>query len=303
MQRFSNINALLAFVTVVKEGSVSAAADAMNLTQPAISHQLKRLSAETDVVLFKRTSSGLQLTQDGANLVAKAERVIEAATDFHRSAHKRAGRISGKLRIGTIVDPAFIRLGQMLHHMRNDYPDIETELIHGVSGETLSRLRRNQIDAGFYLSGPDEFENTQSDQEEPIHALRLADFNYRIIGPTGWQKQLETASWIELAALPWIGTPEVSVHHRLLKPIFATHDVVQNIVARVDQEASMLEMVRSGIGLSLCRDSIALSQKQSSGLALCPEIHVPATLSFITLAQRKDDITTSVLFKSVGRIW
>lgn len=303
MSRFSNINALLAFVTVVKEGSVSAAADTLNLTQPAVSHQLKRLSTETNVILFTRTSSGLQLTQDGANLVAKAERVIEAAADFHRSAHKHAGRISGKLRIGTIVDPAFIRLGQLLHQMRHDYPDIETELIHGVSGETLSRLRRNQIDAGFYLSGPDDFENIHSEHEEPIHAMRLADFNYRIIGPTGWQKQLETASWAELAALPWIGTPEISVHHRLLKPIFANHNVTQNIVARVDQEASMLEMVRSGIGLSLCRDSIALSQKQSAGLALCPTINVPATLSFITLVRRKTDITTSVLFESVSGIW
>lgn len=155
MTRFSNINMLLAFVTVAREGSVSRAASVLNLTQPAISHQIKRLGEETEITLFKRTSTGLQITPDGQSLLTKAEQVLDAMDEFHRSARKRAGRIGGKLRIGTIVDPEFIRLGRMLSQLRTDYPDIETELTHGVSGDMLAGVLRNQIDAGFYLSGPD----------------------------------------------------------------------------------------------------------------------------------------------------
>ncbi|WP_296993088.1 LysR family transcriptional regulator [Thalassospira sp. UBA1131] len=303
MTRFSNINMLLAFVTVAREGSVSRAASVLNLTQPAISHQIKRLGEETGISLFKRTSTGLQITPDGQAMLKKAELVLDAMDEFRRSARKRAGRVGGKLRIGTIVDPEFIRLGRMLSQMRIDYPDIETELVHGVSGEMLTRVCRNQIDAGFYLSGPDVDGDIAVISTEEIHAIKLADFNYRVIAPVGWEKEVANADWTTLAKLPWIGTTDASVHSRLLKRIFDQYDCTQNCVARVDQEASMLEMVRSGVGLSLCRDSIALHEKQTFGLAVCNTVSIPACLSLITTERRKELPMISALFEVLEATW
>ncbi|WP_424988704.1 LysR family transcriptional regulator [Microbulbifer sp. S227A] len=303
MDRFSNINSILAFVTVAREGSVSRAAEVLNLTQPAISHQLKRLGEETGITLFNRTPTGLQISHDGAAVLAKAERVLDAMTDFQRSARQRSGRISGKLRIGTIVDPEFIRLGRILARLRTEHPDIETELTHGVSGDIMTWLKRGQIDVGFYLCGPDDLATMGLDSEDPIHALKLADFTYRVIGPVGWQTKIEKADWPELAKLPWIGTPERSVHYRLLSKIYTDPADRLGVVARVDQEASMLEMVRSGIGLSLCRDSIALHQKQSFGLAVCNSVSVPACLCFVALKRRKDSPTVSETFNLLQRSW
>ena len=303
MDRFSNINSILAFVTVAREGSVSRAAEVLNLTQPAISHQIKRLGEETGITLFNRTSTGLKISHDGAAVLAKAERVLDAMSDFQRSARQRSGRISGKLRIGTIVDPEFIRLGRILARLRTEHPDIETELTHGVSGDIMTWLKRGQIDAGFYLCGPDDLATMGLDSEDPIHALKLADFTYRVIGPVGWQKKIENADWPELAKLPWIGTPERSVHYRLLSKIYTNPADRLGVVARVDQEASMLEMVRSGIGLSLCRESIALHQKQSFGLAVCNSVSVPACLCFVALERRKDSPTLSETFNLLRSSW
>jgi len=303
MDRLSNINSILAFVTVAREGSVSRAAEVLNLTQPAISHQIKRLAEETGITLFNRTPTGLQISHDGSAVLSKAERVLDAMSDFQRSARQRSGRISGKLRIGTIVDPEFIRLGRVLARLRTEHPDIETELTHGVSGDIMAWLKRGQIDAGFYLCGPDDLAPMGLDREEPIHAIKLADFTYRVIGPVGWQNQIENADWSELAKLPWIGTPERSVHYRLLSKIYTNPADRLGVVARVDQEASMLEMVRSGIGLSLCRDSIALHQKQSFGLAVCNAVSVPACLCFVTLDRRKDSPILSEVFSLLQSSW
>ncbi len=303
MDRFSNINSILAFVTVAREGSVSRAAEVLNLTQPAISHQIKRLAEETGITLFNRTPTGLQISHDGSAVLSKAERVLDAMSDFQRSARQRSGRISGKLRIGTIVDPEFIRLGRVLARLRTEHPDIETELTHGVSGDIMAWLKRGQIDAGFYLCGPDDLGTMGLDREEPIHAIKLADFTYRVIGPVGWQKQIENADWSELAKLPWIGTPDRSVHYRLLSKIYTNPADRLGVVARVDQEASMLEMVRSGIGLSLCRDSIALHQKQSFGLAVCNSVSVPACLCFVALERRKDSPILSETFNLLQSSW
>ena len=291
MDRLSNINTLLAFVTVAREGSVSKAAEVLNLTQPAVSHQIRRLSEETGITLFRRTATGLQITQDGTAILHKAEQVLAAMSDFRRSARQQEGRVAGTLKIGTIVDPEFIRLGRLLSQLRDEFPDIATELIHGVSGEILNQLKRERIDAGFYLSAPEAI--SHGDEDDTIHAVRLADFSYRI----------EHAGWRELAALPWIGTPEASVHNRLLASIFAEHGCTQNVVALVDQEASMLEMVRSGVGLSLCRESIALHQRQSFGLAVCNTVSVPACLSITTLKRRKDTPVVSALFGLLQSTW
>jgi DNA-binding transcriptional LysR family regulator len=301
MDRLPNINALLAFVTVAREGSVSRAAAALNLTQPAISHQIKRLSEETGITLFRRTSSGVALTPDGAALIHQAEQVLLAVGEFHRSAQKRTSQVKGKLKIGTIVDPEFIRLGRLLVQLRLNFPEVETELMHGVSGEIIARVKRGQLDAGFYLSASDESEPEHT--EEAVHCMKLAEFSYRVIGPAGWQDKLEQADWPALARLPWIGTPPVSVHSRLLRNIFLAHDCKQNVVALVDQEASMLEMVRSGLGLCLCRESIALHQRQVAGLAISPTLSVPASLSFVTLHSRKDIPSIVALFGLLRTIW
>ena len=303
MQRFSNINSILAFVTVARQGGVSRAAEVLNLTQPAISHQIKRLSADTGLVLFTRSASGMQITEDGKALLDKAELVLAAMRDFHHSAGKRAEQICGRLRIGTIVDPEFIRLGQVLSRLRAIHPGIETELKHGVSGEVLNWLQQGRIDVGYYLCGPEDLLRLASTGEDAILATRLANFNYRVIAPAGWQKQVEQADWAQLARLPWIGTPETSVHHQLLAQIFAQIGCSQNVVARVDQEASMLEMVRSGVGLSLCRESIALHQKQSFGLAVSDGVRIPACLSCVTLARNQTQAAVTVFGQLLQGCW
>lgn len=303
MARLTNINGLLAFVTVAREGSVSAAADALNLTQPAVSHQLKRLSEDIDITLFRRTSHGLQLTPEGAGLLVKAEQVVDSAMAFHRSARQQSARVKGRIRIGTIVDPAFIRLGPLLSALRQDYPHIETQIAHGMSGETLNRLTKKQIDAGFYLCHPDKVAEIGNHLEEPLSVRKLADFRYRIIGPAGWDNKLDGAGWAELAQMPWIGTPEQSVHYRLLKPIFEAHSVTPNIVALVDQEASMLEMVRSGVGLSLSRDAVALEQTHSAGLAICPNLSVPACLCFLIRGNTAPGSIRRALMETIEGIW
>lgn len=301
MERYSNVNSILAFVTVAREGSVSQAAEMLNLTQPAVSHQIKRLSEETGITLFQRMSHGLEVTPDGAAILPKAEQVLHALAEFRRSASQQCGQVAGRLKIGTIVDPEFIRLGHLLSHLGRTHPNISTELVHGVSGEVLEQLNRRQIDAGFFLAAPDELDSIPSDQ--PLHTRKLADFSYRVIAPSGWQARIESAGWADLAALPWIGTPEASVHNRLLAKIFAEHGCIQNTVALVDQEASMLEMVRSGVGLSLCRESIALHQRQSFGLAICDGLSVPACLAMLCLKEQKDQPVVAALYRTLELVW
>jgi DNA-binding transcriptional LysR family regulator len=285
---------------VAREGNVTRAAELLHLTQPAISLQLKRLAADTGVALFRRTASGLELTRDGAVMVKKAEQVLAAGTEFSQTARNLCSHVRGKLRIGTVVDPEFTRLGSLLKALVEGGPGIETELRHGMSGEVPIGLRRDKLDVGFFLGDIGEFE---SDDEPAFYVRELARLSYRVVAPPFLGALVRGRDWTDLAGLPWIGTPPASVHHRLLTRVFGGLGVRQNLVALVDQETSMLAMVRTGVGLSLCRESIALDQQQAHGLVIADRVRLETSLSFVALNARRREPIIMLAFDAVSRIW
>ena len=117
-----DLKTLRAFVTVAREGNVSRASEKLLLTQPAVSLQLKRLAADAGIDLFRRTAKGMELTAEGTVLLAKAERVFAALADFNQTAHHLATNVRGKLRIGTIIDPEFTRLGSRAESTGGKWP-------------------------------------------------------------------------------------------------------------------------------------------------------------------------------------
>ena len=139
---------LQTFVVVAREGNVSRAAEKLFLSQPAVSLQLKELARYTGLDLFTRTASGMVLTREGGALLAHAERVLEGAADFSVAAQRLARGVRGRLRIGTILDPEFTRLGAFLHELVNQAPEIEPELQHGTSGSMLARAVKPSMHKG-----------------------------------------------------------------------------------------------------------------------------------------------------------
>nr|WP_170337345.1 LysR family transcriptional regulator [Ruegeria arenilitoris] len=304
MKPVNDIRILNAFVAVAQEGNISRAAKRLHLTQPAVSLQLKRLAQDTGLELFRRTPKGVELTRDGEALVAKAEKVQAAIEEFGQTARRVNGNVRGTLRLGTIVDPNFIRLGAFLAALVDGYPDLQTKLVHGISGDVVGRLISGEVDVGFVLGDLDSYETGDQDQTDSVFFQReLTKFTYRVIAPTGWGKRVLGKDWPALAALPWIGTPKNSVHHRLLEKIYADLDCQPQAVCLVDQEPSMLAMVRSGIGLSLCRESIALEEMQSRGLVISDRVKIETSLRFITLASKKMEPNVVAAFDALSATW
>ncbi|MNT07833.1 LysR substrate binding domain protein [compost metagenome] len=196
--------------------------------------------------------------------------------------------------MGTILDPEFLRLGATLQYLVEHYPKIRPTLRHGMSGSVGRQVRVGELDVGFCLGPQDPGANPPG-----LHAQPLASFAYYVVAPKGWSAQVAGRGWAEIAALPWIWTPPDSVHHRLLSAKFDALGIAPHAVAEVDQEASMLDLVRSGVGLSLARDSIALRESQASGLQLVKGLSIQAELSFVTQASRREDPLVAAAFAAV----
>jgi DNA-binding transcriptional LysR family regulator len=319
-----DIQTLRAFVAVAREGNVSRAAQNLNLTQPAVSLQLKTLAERSGLQLFTRTPQGLLLTPDGAALLPQAEKVLGALNDFGQAAKSLKSSVRGTLRIGTILDPEFTRLGAFLRELVDTAPHIATELRHGMSGEVLAQIAAGELDVGFYLGEPPNAASEANFQAKVPGAVvkrtllatkmiakgmpdfawqHLSHFHYRVLAPAGWGPQVLGRDWRGLAALPWIETPPASAHHRLLKTVFEPLGLQPQRVALVDQEASMLDLVKSGVGLSLVRDSIAIAQAQAHGLVIADRVSLAASLSFVCLQQQHGSAVVQSALAALARVW
>jgi DNA-binding transcriptional LysR family regulator len=290
-----DLTLLRAFITVAREGNLTRAAVQLHLTQPAVSLQIKHLQETLGVTLFTRTSHGLSLTRDGQALLPHAERALGAAADVERAAQSLRHEVRGRLRIGTILDPEFLRLGGFLKQL------VETALRHGMSGWVLEQIRAGELDVGYYIGLPSDDETRDG---PAFHAVTLTQFQYRVLAPAGWKDRVKAArDWRSLAALPWIWTPPASAHNRLLSRCFGEAGVKPVKVAEVDQEPSMLDLVKSGVGLTLARDATAIAEAHAHALTIVEGITVPTQLSFVTLDERKHEPAIAAALKLIEQQW
>lgn len=288
---------LRAFIAVAREGNLTRAAERLHVTQPAVSLQIKALQDDLNLKLFTRIPSGMRLTDDGAKLLPLAERTLASIDDLSQGArtlHARgADTLTGSLSIGTILDPEFTRLGAFLKQLVETYPQLSPQLRHGMSGDVLLQVENGNLDVGHYLGRP----------PRQFHSLTLTPFTYNVVAPRGWKKRVSGRDWRALARLPWIWTPPQSAHHRLLSKTFAQYKLHPTKVALVDQESSMLDLVKSGVGLSLMRESVALREAHAHGLTIADAVSLNTELSFITLKRRRNEPAIAAVFAILAALW
>nr|WP_302176173.1 LysR family transcriptional regulator [uncultured Hydrogenophaga sp.] len=291
---------LRAFVAVAREGNVSRAATRLHLSQPAVSLQLRTLAEATGLQLFTRTAQGMALTRDGAALLPMADKALAGLAEFGQAAAALHTTVRGTLRIGTILDPEFTRLGAFLKQLVETSPQVDTVLRQGMSGDVLALIDRGELDVGFHLDLPDDPLGPEW-QRRP-----LTRFTYRVLAPAGWGPQVRGMDWKALASLPWLATPPASAHHRLQRRVFGPGSLTglePRRVALVDQEASMLDLVRSGVGLSLVRDAIAIREAQARGLVIADRVGLDCELSLVCRATRAGEPVIAAAWAALDTVW
>ncbi|MEM7612324.1 MAG: LysR family transcriptional regulator [Pseudomonadota bacterium] len=133
-------NQVRAFLATAEEGSLSAAARALGLTQPTLSRQVSELEAELAVTLFERGKGTMQLTDTGHALLEHVRAMGEAAARVSLAAAGRSEDIDGRVRITTTEGFGMMHLPAIVERIREQAPGIELEII--AANESLDLLRR-----------------------------------------------------------------------------------------------------------------------------------------------------------------
>ncbi|MCQ4087312.1 LysR family transcriptional regulator [Saccharibacillus sp. JS10] len=152
-----NVHQLKVFLEICKVGTLSSAADRLELKQPTVSFHLRNLEEELDVELFRKQGRTLQPTVAAEELLPYARRIVALMDDARRQMRSRSGHERVRLRLGASYTPATYFMPPYLAEFRQSNPDIELQLTVKQAGGTLAMLRGYEIDAAI-VSLPDHEE-------------------------------------------------------------------------------------------------------------------------------------------------
>lgn len=262
---------LRSFVMVARLGHLTRASERLFLTQPAVTAHIKAIEQELGITLFDRSPGKISLTRHGEILLPEAEHVLSIFEGFSSKAKQIKGEVSGSMQIATVDDSDFLRLGELLYGLRSSLPllQFKTRLIQ--ADDVVDGIMNDVFDAGFHIGNIDH---------PDLGMLPLRTIAYLVVGPPSYADRLSRAGWKEVAKLPWIAAPERSHVARFLRMLFAQHSVRLNEVIDCDQLSAMLDLVRSGLGMGLLREDIALSAIEKREVVLWPHGQIESKLSF-----------------------
>ena len=285
---------LRTFAMVADEGNLTRASKRLNTSQPAVSAHIKALEDELGVSLFIRTPKGMSLTTDGVRLRQHAGSVLDSVAEMEREAGQMRGVLRGTLRIGINADPHLLQVAELFAVMHSQHPDLHLHLLQAMTGEVLSRLETDELDAGFMYG------EIASDK---IFFTELRQLAVVVAGAPHLQDALDRASAQDLGQYPWIITPQDCPFHTISSRFFRRHGFEPQQAALIDDESIIKIMVKNGTGLSLLLREEAMAGAADEKLAVWDKEELRLQLSIGCLQRRKDEPMLQTLFSILSRIW
>ena len=146
----TNLDEMLAFVSVVDSGSISAAAEQLEQTASGVSRALSRLEEKLAVTLLRRTTRRLERTEEGAVFLAQARRILVSVEEAEEQMALRRQAPAGRLRVNTASPVMLHVIVPLIGNFRARYPLIELELY---SDDRIVDLLERRIDLAIRI-GP-----------------------------------------------------------------------------------------------------------------------------------------------------
>lgn len=141
-----NLSQLQTFVMVVSEGSMTAAADKLFLTQPAVSQQMKNLEDELGVELVVRGSKQIKTTAQGEVLYEHAKKILSLAQQAEISIKSVGAQLRGQLRIGTLNTIGLHLMSPVVSRLLKFNPDFKIKVDYAKGEDLITAYEKNELD-------------------------------------------------------------------------------------------------------------------------------------------------------------
>jgi len=234
------------FVAVARHRHFGRAAEALYVTQPALSQQVRRLEAELGLALLRRTSRGVELTPAGEDLLGRAETILAEVQGARGAMDEHAGVVRGSVRVAATTADS-LRVPEALAAFHREHPGVGLALRHASVSEVLSLLRGGAVDLAV-ASLADE-------SVDGLHVTRLADEPLRAIAPPDEPFTAVVVGVEDLRGRPFVlGEPGSALRVAVMDAC-QQHGFSPVPLLEVGDPATVRFLVSAGLGVSLVPQS------------------------------------------------
>lgn len=193
---------LKVFLEVANCLSFTEAADALNLTQPAVSAKIKSLESELETPLFHRLGRRIELTQVGEYLLAEGPQLLEVEQRLKAEIEEIKQGKHSALTIGGMADVMDHWLPSVLYNYRRLYPAVQTRCVQFNSAEELYRaIKAGDVDLGISDLSYDTFDDLAETPIDSVHYSLAVSSSHRLAQqPWLSLQELKDESWVLLPA-------------------------------------------------------------------------------------------------------
>jgi len=263
-------------------GGVQRAADILNITQSALSHQVKGIEEQCGVELFVRRTKPLRLSAAGMKLLRLAEEVLPRIDALEDEFRALISGKSGRLHIAIECHACFEWLFPVLERFRHAWPDVDVDIRPNLAFGALPALTREDVDL-VVSSDPEEIEG--------VTFTPLFDYEPRFIAaasnPLAQKTHVEAEDFRDQVLITYpMERNRLDIFTGLLNPA----RIEPRAVRQVELTAVILLLVASGRGVSVLPDWVLREVKSSSDYVTLP-VTAGGLTKRLYAATRTDDAT------------
>ena len=257
-----NLDQIRTFSDVVTSGSFSATAIRHNVSQPAVSFQIKQLEKRLGVRLIERigrkavpTAAGSELLEHAARIQGEVEATLEAMA-------RHAGGTIGRVRIGTGATACIFLLPPLLRELRGRFPDLEITVTTGNTPEIVRAVEENALDIALV---------TMPVSSRVLAVESILDDEFMLVSPPGTDLPEQMTPEL-LKGLPLILFEPSGNTRRLVDHWLAKNGVAQTPVMSLGSVEAIKELVGAGLGHAIL-PAMALRGSEATARPLLPRLY------------------------------
>ncbi|WP_259417284.1 LysR family transcriptional regulator [Bacillus toyonensis] len=233
------------FKEIVKQGSISKAAEVLHIAQPPLSQLLKKLETDLGTTLIHRYRQKWELTATGEILYQYANQMLMQIQDVKQQIQEIEQGIGGTVSIG-VSSTCSNMLIDYVSTFRTQYPNVKIKIVTGNSEELLKKLEQREIDVALLL----RLGNSEQYEMKILKKQPTA-----VIIPSSWATSFSSqhVTIEQIAQFPFImlGAMEGLSFNEDLFKVFDEHQVKPNIIIECKDIRMVVALVSRGLGLSV----------------------------------------------------
>ncbi len=256
---------LQVFHAVAKHLSFTKAAEALFMTQPAVTFQVKQLEEHFNTRLFERGHGRNSLTPAGLLVLEYAERILTLSAELDLRLKEMTGEVGGLLLVGASTTIAEFLLPQVLGDFKSKYPKVQPRLAVANSETVENRVAEHTIDIGF-IEAP-------SHRDSVVTDVCCEDELQAVCAPSHPLARLKSATPKQLVQYPFISREAGSGTREVIDQYLQTSGVAPdslNVVMELGSPEALKGLVATGLGFTILSRAAVVKETRLGQLVRVP---------------------------------